>query len=61
MRVAAAVLILCLISGGALAAGFILPREPAIDILDGPAYASIDAFLEQQEKIELAVNPQVLG
>ena len=61
MRVAAAALILCLISGGALAAGFILPREPAIDILDGPAYASIDLFLEQQEKIELAVNPQVLG
>ena len=57
MRFAAAVLILCLISGGALAAGFILPREPAIDILDGPAYASADAYLADLE----AVNPQDLG
>lgn len=63
MRVALAVLILCLLSGGALTAGFVLPREPVIDILEGPAYAFPDlgAFLAQREKIELAINPQDLG
>lgn len=61
MRYLAAVLILCLLCGGATAAALILPRGPTVDILDGPAYASIDAFLEQQEKIELAINPQDLG
>jgi hypothetical protein len=63
VKLAAAVLILCLLSGGALAAGFMLPREPKIDIGDGPAYAFPDlgAFLAQQEKLELAINPQTLG
>lgn len=63
MRVSLAVLILCLIAGGSMAAAFVLPREPKVDILDGPAYAFPDlgAFLVQQEQIELAVNPQILG
>lgn len=63
MKTIVAIVILAIFVGGAITMAAILPREPRVDIGDGPAYAyNVDALLAQQEQeAALSINPQILG